>query len=419
MTKNQNLRKRGLVSARADATEAKTILAELNQTFSAFQEANDERLKGVESKFDDVVTNEKVDRINSEITTLQNAIDAMAAAQAAAQVGSGQAVDPVVSEHLNGFDAFFRNGAEAGLKDLEVKAGLTTQSDPDGGFVVPAEMEGTIDRVLGTVSAIRSLSRVISISSDRYKKLVNVGGAGSGWVEESDSRPETDTPKLNALEFPVKELYANPAASQRSLDDSSFNIEQWVADEVSIEFAEQESDAFINGNGVGKPRGILGYDKVANASYAWGKTGFVTSGAAAAFATTAPDDALISLQHALKQGYRNNASFLMADSTLELVRKFKDANELPLWQPSTQLGTPSLLLGKAVYTDDNMPTVGANAFAVAFGDFKRAYLIIDRIGIRILRDPYTNKPNVQFYTTKRVGGGIQNFEAIKLLKIAA
>ncbi|WP_339862352.1 phage major capsid protein [Paremcibacter congregatus] len=419
MTIHENLRKRGLASVRADASEPSKILSELNTTFAAFKEANEERIKGVESKFDDVVTNDKVDRINAEVTSLQKAIDEVNAMMAAQKMGSGQEADPVRSEHAKAFDTFFRKGPEAGLKELEVKASLSTQSDPDGGFVVPEQMEGQIDRVMTTVSAMRGLSRVMSISAPVYKRLITTSGAASGWVEEQDARTETNTPKLSALEFPVKELYANPAASQTMLDDATISIEQWLAEEVSIEFAEQEASAFINGDGVGKPRGILGYDKVANASYAWGKTGFVTSGAAAAFATTSPDNALISLQHSLKQGYRNNASFLMADSTIEEVRKFKDANKLPLWQPSTQLGAPSLLLGKPVYTDDNMPIVGANAFAVAFGDFQRAYLIIDRVGIRVLRDPYTNKPNVSFYTTKRVGGGIQNFEAIKLLKIAA
>lgn len=419
MSKYENLRKRGLVSVRADAADSTKILAELNTTFATFQEANDERIKGVESKFDDVVTNDKVDKINSHLTELQKELNTINIAAAAQKVGSGQIVDPAKAAHSQGFDGFFRKGVEAGLKDLEIQAKLSTQSDPDGGFVVPSQMEGTIDRVLGTVSALRGLSRVISISAAYYKKIVTTSGATSGWVEEKDARPETGTPQISVLEFPTKELYANPAATQIMLDDASMNIEQWLADEVSIEFAEQEAAAFVGGDGVHKPRGILGYPKVANASYGWGKTGFVVSGGAADFAAAKPDDALYSLQHALKQGYRNNASFLMADSTIEKVRKFKDANNLPLWQPSTQLGQPSLLLGKPIYTDDNMPAVGAGAFSVAFGDFRRGYLIIDRIGIRVLRDRYTNKPNVQFYTTKRVGGGIQNFEAIKLLKISA
>jgi HK97 family phage major capsid protein len=203
------------------------------------------------------------------------------------------------------------------------------------------------------------------------------------------------------------------------LDDASMNVESWLADEVAVEFSEQEGDALINGNGVAKPRGILSYDMVANASYAWGKTGFIKTGAAADFATTAPADNLIDLIHSLKRGYRQNGSFVLNDLTVAKIRKFKDVDGQYLWQPSLQLGQPSTLLGYPAETDDNMPDVGAGTFPVAFGDFKRAYLVIDRIGIRVLRDPFTSKPNVLFYTTKRVGGGIQNFEAIKFLKCAA
>lgn len=186
-----------------------------------------------------------------------------------------------------------------------------------------------------------------------------------------------------------------------------------------MEFAEAEGAAFVSGTGILQPRGLLSYDTVANASYAWGSVGYVASGAAADFTTSNPADKLIDMVHALRAGYRQGASWLMNDLTAAKIRKFKAGDGNFLWQPSLQVGQPSTLLGYAAYTDDNMPDVGANAFSVAFADFRRAYLIVDRVGIRVLRDPFTNKPNVHFYTTKRVGGGIQNFEAIKLLKIAA
>jgi HK97 family phage major capsid protein len=284
-------------------------------------------------------------------------------------------------------------------------------------------MEKTIDRVLGNVSAIRDISRVINISGQTYKKLVNMGGASSGWVGEQEARSATSTPTLREIAIHVHELYAEPASTQTALDDAIFNIEQWLADEVSIEFAEQESAAFVGGNGVNKPRGFLAYDTVANSAYSWGKLGFVKTGAAAAFATptaeVSPADALIDLYYSLKSGYRNGAAFVMSDAVLGTVRKMKDGDGNHLWAPPADAGSVPTILQKPVITDDNMPGLGAGAFPVAFGNFQRGYLIVDRQGVRVLRDPYTSKGSVKFYTTKRVGGGVVNFEAIKLLKCAA
>jgi HK97 family phage major capsid protein len=337
--------------------------------------------------------------------------------------GAGIEADPDRQEHASAFNRWFRKGVDNGLADLEVKAKLTTQSDPDGGYLVPEETEAGIDRVLGTVSTIRSLSRVISISTDTYKKLVNMGGASSGWVGEEEDRPETVTPTLREIVINTGELYAMPASTQKALDDSRIDIAAWLADEVSIEFAEQEGAAFASGDGVKKPRGILSYTAVANASYEWGKLGYIATGAAADFATAtasvSPADALIDLYYALKSGYRNGASWLMSDAVMAKVRKFKDPEGAFLWAPPTAAAEVATILGKPVYNDDNMPAISAGAFPIAFGNFGRAYLIADRIGVRVLRDPYSSKPNVLFYTTKRVGGGVVNFEALKLLKIAA
>lgn len=416
-----NHRARGIVGVSADGANATRILAELQQTFETFKSEREAELKGINAKFADVVQAEKVDRINGEITKLQKALDDVNAALAAVKIGAGggDAVDPAKAEHATAFNRWFRKGdraVDADLRDLEVKASLSTLSDPDGGYVVPEEMSNTIDRVVGTVSAMRSLATVMTISTDTYKKLVGMGGAGAGWVGEKDSRPETATPTLRELVFNTAEIYANPAATQTLLDDARVDIAAWLANEVSIAFAEQEGSAFISGDGKNKPRGVLAYDTVANGSYTWGKLGFTTTGAAAAFAATNPADALIALFYSLKQAYRNGASWLTSDAVMETVRKFKDGQGNYLWAPPSGPANVATILGKPVETDDNMPALGANAFPVAFGNFQRGYLIIDRFGIRVLRDPYTNKPYVHFYTTKRVGGGVQNFEAIKLLK---
>lgn len=414
-------RARGLVSVRNDASPAE-LIGKINNAFEAFKEANDARLKGIEKKFDDVVQSEKVDRINASVSEMQAALDEVNTSIAALRVG-GVGDDTQTAEkkeYAKAFDRFFRKGIENGLNDLAVKASMKSDSDPDGGYTVPDQMATTIDRVLGTVSAMRGEAQVMSISAGVYKKLVNQGGATSGWVGERESRSETNTPTLSELQFPAMELYANPAATQTLLDDSAVNIEQWLAGEVAIEFAEEEGAAFISGTGVNQPRGILSYDTVADASYAWGKLGFIVTGEAADFIAEDPVDPFINLVYALKQGYRANAKFIMNKASQAKVRKFKDDSDNYMWTPpfmgGVQGAQPATFLGYPIIDDDNMSSVGANAFPVAFGDFRRGYLIVDRVGIRVLRDPYTNKPYVHFYTTKRVGGGVQNFEAIKLLK---
>lgn len=418
---------RGLRSMpRADAAptmaEIKALIDSITKNFETLKADNDTALKKV-----DVVQTEKVERINSAISAemkkLQDAMDDQAKAIAALKLGgNGKDVDPNKKAHAQGFDKYFRKGIDAGLRDLEVKAALATDSDPDGGYVVPFEMETAIDRVLGTVSAMRSLATVRQISTSTYKKPVSQGGSTSGWVGERETRAETNTPTLALLEFPAMELYAAPRATQSMLDDAAINVESWLADEVAIEFAEKEGAAFISGSGVNRPRGLLSYDTVANASYAWGKLGFLVTGVAADISDGSNNgiDGLINVLYALKQGYRANASWLMNRTLQGKVRKLKDGDSNYLWTPPQQGGVqglqPARLLGYPIADDDNMPDVGANTFPVAFGDFSRGYLIVDRIGIRVLRDPYTAKPYVIFYTTKRVGGGVQNFEAIKLLK---
>lgn len=413
---------RGIQAVRADASEAVKVLADLQKTFHDFKAENDKQIADLRKGQTDPLQTAKVEAMNTAMTEMQAQMSDLAVKAAAFEMGGGAKTDKAVEAHKKGFDAFFRKGVDSGLRDLEIQARLTTQSDPDGGFVVPSEMEAGIDRILGKVSAVRSMATVRQIGAASYKKLVNLGGASSGWVGENSARPETGTPKLTALDFPAMELYAQPGATQTMLDDGTMNIESWLADEVSIEFAEQEGAAFVGGDGVAKPRGILAYPVVANASYAWGKVGFIKSGASGGFVTpsasASPADALIDLYFALKAGYRSGASWLMSDATMSTVRKFKDADGQYIWSPPTAAAEVATILGKPVQTDDNMPVATTNGnLAIAFGDFKRAYVVVDRVGIRVLRDPFTSKPNVLFYTTKRVGGGIQNFEAIKVLQI--
>jgi len=400
---------------RADAQDPGKLLAELKKTFEDFKAENDTRLKGKA----DVVTDEKVERINTAVTDLQAGIDALTKKLAAAQLGSGGGGNDTADRqaYAAAFDVFFRTGAgQSDLKALAVKAQLTRQSDPDGGYVVSPEIEKSIDRVLGTVSAMRQLATVRTTGAATYKKRVGQGGASSGWVGENEPRVETTTPRLSELAFEAMTLYAEPEATEEMLEDADFDVESWLADEVNIEFAEQEGAAHVSGNGIKRPRGVLSYDTVADANWAWGKLGFYTSGAAADLTDA---DKLIDLTQGLKQGFRMNASWLMNRFTAGKIRKLKNGEGDYLWQPSLQIGVPPSLMGYPTYDDDNMPDVGAGAFPVAFGDFKRGYVIIDRRGVKILRNPYKTSGFVTFYTTKRTGGGVQQFQAIKLLKISA
>jgi HK97 family phage major capsid protein len=409
---------------RASREDMSAVLDQLNRGFEDLRGRIDAHDKAIAKGFDDVVARETIDRVNASVGEHQRALDDLrrdinAARLAGAPAQAGQ-LTAEQAEHRRAFHAWFRNGKNGeALPGLAVKAALQSQTDADGGYVVPVTMESTIDRVLARYSAVRSLARVIGLSTATYEKLVNLGGATAGWVTEQATRPQTNTPQLSKLEFAAMEEYANPAATQTLLDDASINIEGWLADEVGIKFAEQEGAAFVTGDGAGKPRGFLAYSIVANSSYAWGGIGYIKTGAAANFASTAPNDAILDLIYALKRGYRANAQFLCNDLTLAAIRKFKDTTGQYLWQPSIQIGQPGTLNGYPIESDDNMPDLGANAFPLAFADWSQAYVIFDRVGIRVLRDPFTAKPYVLFYTTKRVGGGIQNFEAIKLLKCEA
>ena len=388
-------------------------LDELMTTFEAFKEANDQRLDEIEKRMGaDVVTGEKVERIGRALDELSLKMRRPPLALAREEP------DPRRSERKAAFDAYVRKGDAGPMLALDMKA-LAAGTDADGGYLVPDETESEIGKLLSQASPIRAIAGVRQVSSSSYKKPFATTGFQAGWVGETASRTQTTTPTLAELTFPAMELYAMPAATQTLLDDSAVDIDRWIAEEVQQAFAEQEGTAFVSGNGSNKPKGFLDYTKVADGSWAWGSIGYVATGAAGAFPEEDPSDVLVDLVHALKSGYRQNAHWVMNRKTQGQVRKFKDADGHYLWQPPASAGGQASLMGFPVTEAEDMPDIGANAHAIAFGDFRRGYLIVDRIGVRVLRDPYSAKPYVLFYTTKRVGGGVQNFEAIKLLKFAA
>lgn len=413
-------RPRGLIGhAMADANPTE-IFNELRTSWAAMQDAMKER----DQK--DVLTQVKIDKINADVTTLQNMLTEAQSKIAAAQIGAGggDAPNPHAAAHSKAFNQYFRTGATDGLTDLQVKGAMTTTSAPDGGYLVPTEVESTIDQIARTSIAMRRLATVMPISGMEYQKFVNLGGAGAGWVGEVEARPDTSTPTLAEMSYAMMEVYAKPKTSQRIIDMAIIDIAGWLASEVEITFAQQENAAFINGDGVKKPRGILSYDKVANSSWTWGKIGYVPSGASGAFipanASTgvSPEDAFYDLVYAMKEMYRANGAFLMSDATQGAVRKLKDAQGRNVWAPPVNAESVPTIVGKPVHTDDNMPAIGAGTYPIAFADWKRAYTIIDRPGIQVLRDALTEKPHVMFYTRKYVGGGLGHYEPIKLMKMA-
>ncbi|MDZ4367239.1 MAG: phage major capsid protein, partial [Afipia sp.] len=300
----------------------------------------------------------------------------------------------------------------------ETKA-LSVGSNADGGYLVPAQLEQEIGSRLAAISPIRAISSVREISGNVYKKPFMTAGPATGWVGETDARAQTTSPTLDALSFPAMELYAMPAATATLLDDSAVNIDEWIASEVELTFAVQEGAAFVNGDGSNKPKGFLNYTAVANGSWTWGNLGYVASGSAGAFPSSNPSDVLVDTIYALKAGYRQNGAFVMNRKTQAAIRKFKDSGGAYLWQPAAQAGGRASLMTFPLVEAEDMPDIAANSLSIAFGDFRRGYLIVDRLGVRVLRDPYSAKPYVLFYTTKRVGGGVQDFDAIKLVKFAA
>ena len=387
------------------------------EAFEAFKETNDRRLGEIEQKLTaDVVTRDKVDRINRAMDEHKRVLDGLALKRARPALGGGEA-SPEAAEHKAAFSAYMRRGDESALRALEGKA-MSIGSAADGGYLVPPETDTEIGRRLSAASPIRALATVRQVSGAVLKKPFATSGMACGWVAETAARPQTNAAQLAELSFPTMELYAMPAATAALLDDAAVDVESWIASEVDIVFGEQEGTAFVSGDGVNKPKGFLSYTNVADSGWSWGNIGYIATGTAGAFKASGPSDTLIDTVYALKAGHRQNASFVMNRKTQAAIRKFKDADGNYLWRPPATPGQPASLMGFAIAEAEDMPDVAADSFSIAFGDFRAGYLVVDRTGVRVLRDPYSAKPYVLFYTTKRVGGGVQNFEAIKLVKFA-
>jgi HK97 family phage major capsid protein len=346
--------------------------------------------------------------LQSDVVEVKARVDRIAVAAQRPAIGGAAA-----SPEIKGFvDGYLRRGSTLELKSLN---GL---APGDGGYAVPREIDALIARQLTEVSPIRAIAQVVQTGTAGYRKLVTTGGFASGWVSETAARPETDTPNFVEIAPPSGELYANPAASQAMLDDAAFDIESWLASEIASEFARAEGAAFVSGNGGNRPAGFLTAPKSEDfdEDRPFGTLQYVASGDAIGFGA-GPDAKLIDLVHTLKAGHRQGASWVMNSATLAEVRKLKTSDGAFLWQAGLVEGQPDRLLGYPVVEAEAMPDIAAGAFPIAFGNFRHGYLIAERTATQILRDPFSNKPFVHFYATKRVGGQVLDSNAIKLLKI--
>lgn len=391
--------------------ETKSLEDRLQAEFDAFKLANEARLSAIEAGREDSLLGDKVSRIDRALSETKSALDRLAMQAAAPHDENGS--DMRVSQ---GWSAYLRSGDERGVARLDVKS-LNAGTDSEGGYLAPPELDRLIEARLLSASPMRRIATVRQTSAGTFRKPVSLGASAS-WAAETGARTETTAPTLSLLDFPTAELYAMPAATQALLDDAYTDIDEWLADEVQDAFSTQENTAFISGTGTNQPKGLLGYTAVADASHSWGNIGYVASGGAGAFASGEEVERLLDLIYAVKPGFRANARFVMNRRTLSALRKVKDGDGRYIFAPGLG-GEASSLLGFPITEIEDMPDIAANATPIAFGDFRRGYLIVDRQGARVLRDPYSAKPYVLFYTTKRVGGGVQNFDAIKLMKFAA
>lgn len=398
----------GLETKAGAGSDIGALFAEFSHAFEEFKATNDQRLGELEKRGSaDGLLEGKLDRLNAVLDGQKAAMDRALVDRARPLLdGKGVHLD---REYKEAFSAYVKRGEEKAL---------STGVGADGGYVVPSETETEITRLMTAVSPIRAIAGVRQVSGAVYKRPISVTGPTVGWVGETAARPTTNSQTLAELSYPTMELYAMPAATSAFLDDAAVDVGQWIADEVNAAFAAQETTAFVTGDGVNKPKGFLTATAVAETSWSWGNLGYIPTGVAGALPAANASDVLIDLVYALKAGYRQNASWVMNRKVQGALRKLKDADGNYLWQPAATADGKARLMGFDLVEAEDMPNIGANSLSIAFGDFRRGYLIVDRQGVSVLRDPFSSKPYVLFYTTKRVGGGIADFDAIKLLKFA-
>ncbi len=379
----------------ADGLELKTAMQGVAQDFDAFQAEITRKLSQTEER----------------LTMLDRKTAFTPARPVLSQADAGEML------HHKAFDAYLRRGDENPMRGLEIETkGLNTLEPVDGGYLVDPQTAETIKSTLSATASIRAIASVVQVESSSFDVLIDHTDVASGWATEEDPVTATSTPKIDRIPIRLHELSAMPKASQRLLDDSAFDVEGWLAGRIASKFARAEAAAFIHGDGVDKPRGFLDHDMEPDAVADWGEIGYIVTGVAGDFASTNPADAIVDLVYALGASYRANAVFVMNSKTAGAVRKMKDNDGRFLWSDGLAAGEPARLMGYPVLVAEDMPDIATDSYAIAFGDFASGYTIAERPDMRVLRDPFSAKPHVLFYATKRVGGDVADFKAIKLLK---
>jgi HK97 family phage major capsid protein len=419
----------------SDLSELTDLILASNKAFEEFKQANDKRIEELKkggSVPADVLA--KIDASAKDFGEMKTKIETLEAKMRRPGLTSGDGrvfvggrevkgyiEDETQAEHRKAFRNYLCKGIDFD-RSIETKA-LSISSGPDGGFAVPKVIDAMIEATIVNISPIRGLAQVVQVSTPDYHRLVNIHGTASGWVGEKAARTSTATATLEDINPPMGDLYAFPQATQQMLDDVFFNAEQWISDEVALEFARAEGAAFVNGTGIQQPRGFTTYPVAATAdsTRAFGTFEYSFTGSSGAFktltSTVNPADDLFTVVSRLKKGYRANANWVMNKNTLFVVMGFKDYQGRYVFNPTTAPGVEDTILGYPVTEAEDMADyTTANSLAMAFGDFKRGYIIVDRVGTRVIRDPFSNKPYVGFYIVKREGGAALNTETIKFLK---
>lgn len=390
--------------------EIKGQVENLGKAWEQFKSTNDARLAEIEKKgSEDPLHKEQLDKINTVLDETKARVDQMHTAMQRPGAPAEKKGESKDEPYREAYLKYIRKGDVTAI-ELEQKA-LSVGSDPDGGYLVTPAMASQMTQIIRETSPIRQIASVQTITTDSLDIIDDVDEAAGGWTGETGTVSETDAPQFGKRNIPVHEVYAQPKATQKLIDDSSIDIEAWLSAKIADIFARKQNTAFVSGSGYNQPRGFLTYA----AGTAWGQIEQVNSGSSGALTA----DGLITLLYTLKPEYARQATFLMNRLVVAAARKLKDTTNQYLWQPGLASGQPDTLLGAPALMASDMPTAAADSLSVAVADFKRAYQVVDRIGIRTLRDPFTEKPFVKFYTTARVGGDVVNFEAIKLLKLAA
>lgn len=402
----------------SDMAEVKELIESQGKAWEEFKKTNDAMIQAKADGKSVADLQVKLDKINADMEEQRKAMDDIAKKANRPGAGGKDELTADQIEHRKAFERMLRTGKDAGLSELQQKA-MNTGSDPDGGYLVLPEMDRTIDRIAPTISAMFRLANVVTIGTAQYQKMVKTSGMSMRRVDDGSTGGETTEPKYAKLLIDVHTAEVEPWVNNETLEDSFVDLAGDLAMEAAIGFAEGAGSEFITGNGVGKARGIAAYDMVANSSYAWGKIGYIVSGKSAAFASVAPADKIIDLQHALKAQYRPGAVWLTNDKTLGVMRQMKDGSgSYYLWQPDPNGAFGGKFLGHTVEVDDNVADIGAGSLSVAFGNFRRGYTIVNRAGTTLIRDNITSKGVTKFNFRRRFGAGITNYEAIKWLKMA-